>query len=400
MAERGILDAFDDCINRLAAGQTIDDCLHAHPQYATRLRPMLEAGMLVKRAQASNMEVMAAQDRIRFQVAQAVTQPPARREQPFRRLASLAAGLVLVLVVSVSAGALAQNSLPGDPLYGLKLTTESIILSLPGSNRAAQERFVQRRIEETARLLELKRSENVTFEGQLQAMEGNLWHVASLMVNVEPDTPGSANIHIGDQIRIEGFTTPRGELFAMQIILVEQTQIEATPTLTHTSVSTATPTFTPSPTPTNTLQPSQTPSYTPTRTPTLTITPDTSPTAATCTPALPPGWVSYRIQTGDTLSGLAARTNSTLEQLLTVNCLSDPRLIIVGQEIYLPRVPTAAASSTPASNDNSSIGSSSHSGGASQNNNDNSGNDNSNDDDNDDSNRGRGGKNNNNDNDD
>jgi LysM repeat protein len=365
MAERNLLDAFNDCINRLAAGQSIDDCLHAYPQYAARLRPMLETGVLVKRAQASSLEVMAAQDRVRFQISQAVAaRPPSHHEQPFRRLLTLAAGLAFVLLIGLSSGALAQNSLPGDLLYSFKLTTESLMLSLSGSDAAIQDRFEQRRIDETARLLELMRTETVTFEGQLQALEGSIWQVANLSVNVESDTPGSAEVNIGDQIRVEGFTTPQGELFASQITLIEENSDEALPT--STSMPTIAPSFTPtsepsltptlSATPTDTPTPTQTRTTTPTHTPSPTLTPDSLPTATTCVPSKPDDWVSYQIQTGDTLSGLAARTGSSLEELLAVNCLSDARLIIVGQEIFLPRIPTSVISPTlpPTTNDNSS----------------------------------------------
>lgn len=378
MAERNLLDAFDDCINRVTAGQNIEECLRAYPQYAARLRPMLEAGALVKRAQASGVEVMAAQDRVRFQISQAVAQPLSRSEQPFRRLSQLIAGLALVLVVGFGSVALAQNSLPGDLLYSFKLISESAILSLSGNDRAIQERFEQRRIEETARLLELMRTENVTFEGQLQAIDGSIWRVASLAVNVESDTPGSTEVNVGDQIRVDGFTTPQGELFASQITLIEHNSDEATPT--STSVPTIAPSYTPTREPTststNTLTP--TPSHTPTRTPTL--TPNTSLTAAVCIPNLPAGWIRYRILAGDTLSGLAARTNASLEELLAINCLTDARLIIVGQEIFLPRIPTTIASPTlsTSSNDNSSNTSAPNSGGQSENNSNDNGDDNSN----------------------
>lgn len=370
MVERNLLDALDDCIDRLGDGQTIDDCLRAHPQYAARLRPMLEAGTLVKRAQADRLEIAAAQDRVRFRVAQATAEMPSQRHQPFRRLTQLIAGLVLVLMIGLGTGIFAQSSLPGDLLYGFKLTSESIILSLSSNDRTITERFAQRRIEETVRLLELMRTENVTFEGRLQSMQGNLWHVESLSVLVETDTPISGDVHTGDQIRVEGFTTPQGELFASRITLIEQGSSEFPPVPTTTSVPTIAPSFTSTPAPSVTPAPSATPTNTPvTQTPTtaptvtatLTPTPSPtiriSPTATICSPIMPSGWVSYAIQTGDTLSDLAARTDISIDQLLTVNCLSDPRLIIVGQQIFLPRTPITVSSPTPpssGSNDNGS----------------------------------------------
>ncbi len=397
MAERNLLDAFDDCIDRLAAGQSIDDCLRAYPQYAARLQPMLETGALVRRAQASQREVTAAQDRVRFQISQAVTQQPSRREQPFRRLSVLVAGLALVLIVGLGSGALAQNSLPGDMLYGFKLTSETVILSLSGNDSIIAERFEQRRIEEAARLLELMRTENVRFAGQVQAIGGSIWRVANLVVNVESETPGSSEVNIGDQIRVDGFTTPQGELFASQITLIERNTDEADPT--STSVPTIAPSFTPTnepsltstptATPTNTLTPTHTLTATLTNTPTPSPTLSVPPTATICSPNKPSNWVSYQIQTGDTLSGLAARTDASLAEILAVNCLSDARLIIVGQEIFLPRTPTTIASPTPppVGNDNGSNNPPPSNGGQGDNvNNDDNGGDNSNSNDNSDDN--------------
>lgn len=49
--------------------------------------------------------------------------------------------------------------------------------------------------------------------------------------------------------------------------------------------------------------------------------------------------VAYRIQPGDTVSALAARTNTTTNNLVTANCLVNANSVAVGQIIYLPRVP-------------------------------------------------------------
>ena len=51
MAQVDILDIFEDCINRLAVGQSIDECLRIYPDYATRLRPMLETTETVQTAE-------------------------------------------------------------------------------------------------------------------------------------------------------------------------------------------------------------------------------------------------------------------------------------------------------------------------------------------------------------
>lgn len=42
MTDDRLLDAFDDCLTRLKAGETVADCLRAYPDLAADLRPMLD----------------------------------------------------------------------------------------------------------------------------------------------------------------------------------------------------------------------------------------------------------------------------------------------------------------------------------------------------------------------
>ena len=53
----------------------------------------------------------------------------------------------------------------------------------------------------------------------------------------------------------------------------------------------------------------------------------------------PQGWITYTVETGDSLGLLAMQTDSTVNELATSNCMTDPDSLYVGQVIYLPRVP-------------------------------------------------------------
>lgn len=57
-----------------------------------------------------------------------------------------------------------------------------------------------------------------------------------------------------------------------------------------------------------------------------------------CRPARPGGWVNYTVNRGDTLSGLAAKTGTSVARLQQVNCLSST-LIRIGQLLYVPSPP-------------------------------------------------------------
>src|SRR5689334_16936330 len=116
MAERELLDALDDCMDRLAAGQSVEQCLRSYPGHAAVLRPMLEAGLLARRARVSSIEVAQAQDRVRFRLAQ-----HRRRNRSSIRWLRVAASLLIVFFFALGGlGIAAESSLPGDALYSVK----------------------------------------------------------------------------------------------------------------------------------------------------------------------------------------------------------------------------------------------------------------------------------------
>lgn len=80
-----------------------------------------------------------------------------------------------------------------------------------------------------------------------------------------------------------------------------------------------------------TLDPDIIPSVTPFGAPTAAPLP-TTPTVC----AVPADWFVYIVQPGDTLTDIAARTGSTVQELIARNCLADGDAIYVGQGLYVP----------------------------------------------------------------
>jgi len=75
------------------------------------------------------------------------------------------------------------------------------------------------------------------------------------------------------------------------------------------------------------------------------------PTSTPIPADLPSGTeLSYFIQAGDTLAGIAARFNSTMDAIIEANDLEDPNAIFVGQELIIPaNIVTATATRPPTS---------------------------------------------------
>ncbi len=71
------------------------------------------------------------------------------------------------------------------------------------------------------------------------------------------------------------------------------------------------------------------------------------PTPTPPTITVPAGFRLYIVQPTDTLAELAARFGTTVEVLVTVNRISDPNLISVGQVLFVPIKPTIVIPTPP-----------------------------------------------------
>lgn len=74
--------------------------------------------------------------------------------------------------------------------------------------------------------------------------------------------------------------------------------------------------------------------------PTLTATPtatETPPPTATPEPTPTPVVTTYTVQSGDTLSRIAARFGVTVEAMVNANGLADPGKLSIGQELIIPQ---------------------------------------------------------------
>jgi hypothetical protein len=121
----------DDCLQRLAAGESVAQCLARYPEAAPELAPMLAAAEQVRafsavrlsqgqrlRAKVALREELATQGMRRKQAAL-----PIGMSWPRWRLAPLAALLAVVLFSTVAFSAVAASK-PGDPAYPVRVAVE------------------------------------------------------------------------------------------------------------------------------------------------------------------------------------------------------------------------------------------------------------------------------------
>jgi len=130
-----------------------------------------------------------------------------------------------------------------------------------------------------------------------------------------------------------------------------------TPTPTGGTLTFVTPTHTPTPTPTGGTLTFVTPTHTPIPIPiptggTLTIpTPTDAPSTPrpTLTPTLvplPPGGFYYTVRPGDNLFRIALRFGTTIQAIVRANGIVNPRIIHVGQVLWIPSGSTGPVNPT------------------------------------------------------
>ncbi len=117
MADKDWLDALNNCLERLNAGQSVTDCLREYPQHADRLRDLLITADLVQRAQQAASAPMADEKAaVRQRVEWSLRQrEQIHRQQLWRRRIRVGGGLAAALVVLVG-GAIIFLAIMGPPV--------------------------------------------------------------------------------------------------------------------------------------------------------------------------------------------------------------------------------------------------------------------------------------------
>ncbi|MBE2181931.1 MAG: hypothetical protein IAE89_00775 [Anaerolineae bacterium] len=99
MSTRDFHDILNDCIERMAAGQSLEVCLRLYPDDAERLRPLLEAGAQTRHLLAERAEISADQALVWGRIGpQLARQRLNRRRKPGIGRLLLAAVLLLGLL--------------------------------------------------------------------------------------------------------------------------------------------------------------------------------------------------------------------------------------------------------------------------------------------------------------
>jgi len=127
----------DECLDRLARGETLEQCLHSYPEQAAQLESLLRMAQAVSKASAilPRSEFKA---RARYEFRSALQAEATKKRLPlFGLKRRWAMALMVVSILLLAGGGIAMaasNSMPDSPLYPVKLATEQVQLTLTPSD--------------------------------------------------------------------------------------------------------------------------------------------------------------------------------------------------------------------------------------------------------------------------
>lgn len=289
----------EEVLLAIEQGENAEACLARYPEQAEALRPLLQTVQMLRSLReevpspslARGRELFlreAARLRRRERVArwkvqwrrflQGLTLSPV-----VRRGWAVAVLTVTILACLMGWGVVVASaqSLPGDPLYPMKLAVERVQLTFtfdPEERAQLEEQFQARRVQEARALLQMGRKAKVHFEGLIEEMNDDIWVVRGLQVTLGEDTRVEGDAQVGAEVAVDAEAQDNGVLLASRIVVIKPAIPRVPP-----------PTFTPTRRPTRTPQPTPTPFPTHTHTPKPTSTPKPAPPTVTPTPVLPTG---------------------------------------------------------------------------------------------------------------
>ena len=163
-----IENILDECLERLLVkGETVEQCLESYPEHAAELGPLLRTALATSNA----LDIQPSTDfmaRARYQLYAELDRAQVRQRRPIfgwqPRWALIVVVVLTVLLVGGGTVVAADSSMPGSPLYPVKLATENIRLKLSLSDVRKAELYAalaDRRVAEIARMIEKGRTQLV-----------------------------------------------------------------------------------------------------------------------------------------------------------------------------------------------------------------------------------------------
>ena len=162
---------FNDCLERMSQGESIENCLRDYPEAADELEPLLRTALDIKGRvlPVQPHPEFERQARARLQGAQIYAQQQKRTKSAWsffwqRGWAYALTTILAVFGAGAATAAAASDALPDSNLYPVKLAAEQarLVFTLSDASRAnLHTRFAERRVEEIAAMARQGETEQV-----------------------------------------------------------------------------------------------------------------------------------------------------------------------------------------------------------------------------------------------
>lgn len=222
-----LLNALDESLSAILAGESVEACLTRYPGLADDLRPLLEAALAAQQLSADVTVPRAPQNasRAQFLVRAAELRSPRPRRSPWTaltpRLLVNALGLLVAFILGAySVAAVSAESLPGEILYGVKRVVEQTQLSFTFDAQARahlQEKLTARRVDEVREVLATGRVTDLEWGGVIEELNGERWLVAGLTVMVPAEASVTGVPVVGLFVEVQGQTQSNGTIRASAV---------------------------------------------------------------------------------------------------------------------------------------------------------------------------------------
>lgn len=188
-----LVDAFNNCIDRLNRGDSIDNILSDYPDLATQLHPMLVAGLVVKKAHFPLTDVSTAQENIAPQIEDAINNTFGGGNLSMNWLGLI---LIVLLIGSIIGGIFTLNR--DDDVSELG-ATPTMLQESPTTTVTATA---------TATMTALPTAEQsmpvvTVIEGPVSNIQGNMITIYDQDIQLALDDPRLSVMQLGDVLRVE-----------------------------------------------------------------------------------------------------------------------------------------------------------------------------------------------------
>jgi hypothetical protein len=222
---RSEAELFEKCLSELESGSSLEDVLNAHPRARGELERLLRLASQTTQEQARDPSPSVVHRSRTKLLARAVELRTARTHRGFSKwVPRYAVGFAAMLAALILSGyglfSVSAQSLPGDFLYPIKRSAETLRLEITSNEQRRErleEQFEKRRTHEVMRLLAGERVEYISFEGIVEQMRGKDWIVSGINVLIDEQTKVIGEINVSDGIEVEGETRPGEYVFAFEL---------------------------------------------------------------------------------------------------------------------------------------------------------------------------------------